>query len=55
MHQPPDPQVSEPRDAAERRQAEHEWLVEWHRRNPGQVHPLDLDPTEWADTRPADL
>ena len=55
MNTLPLPEVIEPKDAAEARRDLDAWLVEWHKRNPGQVHPLDLDAAEWAETLPAPI
>lgn len=49
------PQVTEATDSAHARELLNEWLDEWHKRNPGQAHPEDLIPEEWANTMPLDI
>lgn len=55
MHQPPDPQVSEPRGPAEEAAFLRHWIAEWSKQHPGELHPFDIDPAEWSETLPADL
>ena len=52
----PQPETSEPRDAAEARQALDEWLDAWHELHPHEAHPMDIyRSAEWPETMPADI